>query len=103
MLNGNELDGLPLTSVQKNKIIQDGKESDPFILVEDNDKNEDKTEESYIIKPLLENKNLENGGSSEANLAYTANREILTRVSNKKSADIESMEYPIMKISNGMD
>ena len=103
LLNGNELDGLPLTSVQKNKIIQDGKESDPFILVEDNDKNEDKTEESYIIKPLLENKNLENGGSSEANLAYTANREILTRVSNKKSADIESMEYPIMKISNGMD
>jgi len=93
LLNENEFDGLPLTQTQKDSVIVDGTEHDPFILVEETEENKNKPKE-YIIKPLIED-------NEEAKRAYAANRELLGHLEIKE--DIEEMNYAIMKISDGVN
>lgn len=97
LVNNNELDGLPLTRTQKEVVIRDDKISDPFVLFEDSQTNIDNNliaEDIYVIKPLLEE-------DEEAKNAYLANKEVLSRIIIKE--DAEEMQYPIAKISDGMD
>jgi len=104
LLNNNELDGLPLT-MSKNQTITESSESnknedDPFVIIGNADKTVEEIDgaNQYMISPLF---NEDSEEHNEAHRAYFANKEVITRISHKE--DSEEMQYPILKISNGMD